>query len=128
MLIRYRKGEYAPEYFTLRSIYFQGRPPKSVNMHWRRFKIVDIPYLDHEAFDKWVLDRWKEKDELLEQFYDTGRFPSDKVTDVKAGIENGYIETAVKLRSWLEIASVFVVLGTLLLASQIIYQLLEMFS
>jgi 1-acyl-sn-glycerol-3-phosphate acyltransferase len=121
------KGEYAPEYFTLRSTYFQGRPPKSVNMHWRRYKISEIPYQDHKAFDKWVLDRWKEKDEMLEQYYNTGRFPSDNVSDTKAGIEDGYIETEVKLRSWLEVGQVFAVLLALAMVSNVVVKVWEMF-
>ncbi|KAJ5232011.1 hypothetical protein N7468_004967 [Penicillium chermesinum] len=37
------KGSYPDKYFTLRSTLIQGRPPTSVNMHWRRFAVADIP-------------------------------------------------------------------------------------
>lgn len=71
------EGEYGQDIFTLRSVYFLGRPPKSVNMYWRRYKISDLPVDDEEAMQKWVLDRWREKDVLLEEFHKTGRFPGE---------------------------------------------------
>jgi lysocardiolipin and lysophospholipid acyltransferase len=117
----FSKGKMAPDYFTLRSTYFQGRPPKSVNMHWRRFAVSSIPINDPVAFEQWVLARWKEKDELLETFYNTGRFPAD--IDQKAG---GYIETEVRLKSRLEIGQIFVVLATLALICNVVGKLWTM--
>ena len=117
----YSKEGYAPDYFTLRSTYLQGRPPKSVNMHWRRFATSSIPTKDPKAFETWVLDRWKEKDALLEQFYNTGRFPSDETKD-------GYIETEVRLQSWLEVGQIFVVLGALALVANVLAKLWEMMT
>ncbi|RMZ88607.1 hypothetical protein DV736_g4169, partial [Chaetothyriales sp. CBS 134916] len=116
-------GEYAPEYFTLRSIYFQGRPPKSVNMYWRRFKTAEIPYQDDAGFEKWILDRWKEKDDMLEQYYTTGRFPSDGVTDAKTGARDGFIETEVQPRSVLEVGQIFVILASLVLVANVLAKL-----
>jgi len=118
------KGEYAPDYFTLRSIYFQGRPPKSVNMHWRRFAVSSIPVKDADGFSEWLLARWKEKDELLETFYNTGRFPVDAVQD--GAKDGGYIETEVRLQRWVEIGQIFVVLAALALVSNVLTKLYEM--
>lgn len=97
-------GEYGQDLFTLRSVYFQGRPPKSVNMHWRRFAVKDMPIDDKDAMYEWVLARWREKDDLLAKFMETGKFPAsvDAVS-----IENGpddafktpYINTEVKPRN-----------------------------
>lgn len=109
-----RKGGYAQDYFTLRSTYFQGRPPKSVNMYWRRYAVPDIPVDDHEAFDAWVTQRWREKDELLDQYLRTGRFPSSELqAEDQSGAEDGFINTEVKIRSFQEIGTIFVVLATL---------------
>jgi lysocardiolipin and lysophospholipid acyltransferase len=119
-----RKGKYAPDYFTLRSTYFQGRPPKSVNMYWRRFAVADIPVGDTAAFDDWILKRWKEKDELLETFYNTGRFPSDET----ASKESGYIETEVKLKTPLEILAIFAPLGAFAMVANVFAKLWEMFA
>jgi 1-acyl-sn-glycerol-3-phosphate acyltransferase len=114
------KGGYAPEYFTLRSTYLQGRPPKSVNMYWRRFATSNIPIKDPKAFETWVLDRWKEKDALLEKFYETGRFPSDQ----KSG--DAYLETEVKLQHWLEVGQIFAVLAALAMVVNVLAKLWEM--
>ena len=116
----------APDYFTLRSTYFQGRPPKSVNMHWRRFAVSSIPVTDPEAFQQWVLARWREKDDLLETFYDTGRFPTDSM--LSGTKDGGYIETEVMLQHWAEVGQIFVVLATVALIANVLTQLWTMFS
>lgn len=83
-------------------------------MYWRRYAVSDIPVDDHEAFDAWVTQRWREKDELLDQYLKTGRFPSDEPqTADKSGTEDGCINTEVKLRSFQEIGTIFVVLASL---------------
>lgn len=104
-------GQLASEIFTLRSVYFQGRPPKSVNMYWRRFKLSDIPIHDDKAMEDWVLKRWQEKDAIIDHYQQTGRLPADREAvhiqgQVKPG--NGYIETEVKLGSTLEFLQIFV--------------------
>lgn len=40
------RGQFAQDIFTLKAGYLEGRPPKSVSMHWRRFAIKDIPMKD----------------------------------------------------------------------------------
>ncbi|KAL4817841.1 acyltransferase-domain-containing protein [Aspergillus spinulosporus] len=105
------KGSYADKYFTLRSTYVQGRPPTSVNMYWRRFAVADIPLDDQQEFDAWLRARWTEKDELLEEYFETGRFPSALAGSIEVGYgdatqlnaaENGYAEAHVRLGHWTE--------------------------
>jgi lysocardiolipin and lysophospholipid acyltransferase len=96
-------------------MYLQGRPPPSVNMHWRRFAIADIPLNDEKEFEVWLRDRWYEKDAFMEQFLTTGRFPPN--ASATNGATNGntkedYIETEVKLCHWWEVGNIFVVLAT----------------
>lgn len=83
-------GEFGQDIFTLRSTYFQGRPPKSVHMHWRRFHTSQIP-LGEKEFADWLNERWREKDDLIEHYVQTGRFPADEGSepnpDYKAGKE-----------------------------------------
>ncbi|KAI9679086.1 MAG: hypothetical protein M1829_001756 [Trizodia sp. TS-e1964] len=119
------RGEYGQDIFTLRSTYFQGRPPKSVNMYWRRFAISSIPLDDIKAFEQWLLARWREKDELLEMYVQNGRFPADDGIDASSGDGDGmgrievnsvkrgagYIETEVKA-NWWEVSRIFVVLAS----------------
>ncbi|KAI0157404.1 acyltransferase-domain-containing protein [Xylariaceae sp. FL1272] len=99
------RGRYGEEYFTISSTYTQGRPPKSVNFYWRRFAVADIPLETQEEFDKWLLQRWYEKDALLEEYVSTGRFPANG-----AGIK-GHIETEVKTQNWWEFVQIYVMLG-----------------
>lgn len=91
-------GEYAGGIYTIRSVYLEGRPPKSVNMHWRRFKVSDIPADDVDKMQAWTLQRWREKDEIIQTFLDTGRFPADEEAAKieEPGKIGPYIETEVR--------------------------------
>ncbi|KAG9323843.1 hypothetical protein KVV02_007853 [Mortierella alpina] len=68
-------GEIPQELYPLPGLYVNKAQPKEINMHLRRFAIKDIPTSEPE-FVEWVRARWLEKDELLEEFYTKGRFPS----------------------------------------------------
>ncbi|KAF9357781.1 hypothetical protein BGX26_003089 [Mortierella sp. AD094] len=68
-------GEIPQELYPLPGLYVDQAQPKEINMHLRRFAIKDIPETEPE-FVKWVRARWTEKDELMEEFYKTGKFPS----------------------------------------------------
>jgi hypothetical protein len=46
-------------------------------MHWRRFAVNEIPLDDQKEFEAWLVARWAEKDELMDEFFETGKFPSD---------------------------------------------------
>jgi lysocardiolipin and lysophospholipid acyltransferase len=82
-------------------------------MYWRRFAVSSIPLSSQAEFEQWLMQRWREKDELLEQWYNTGKFPSDVAAgDESKGIsKEGFIETEMMLSSWLEIGQIFVVLA-----------------
>lgn len=97
------RGQYAQDIFTLKASYLEGRPPKSVSMYWRRFKISSAPIDDPKAFDLWLRAHWTAKDKLLEGFVRTGRFP--------AGTGTGVIETEVKAVRWYEFMQIFAPVG-----------------
>jgi 1-acyl-sn-glycerol-3-phosphate acyltransferase len=108
------KGQYGQDIFTLRSSFFEGRPPKSVNMFWRRFKISDIPVDNDEAFGRWLNNRWREKDYILEYFYKFNQFPADDAVKALAAAEGKrkpnhakMIGTEVKAGGWDEFLSIF---------------------
>ncbi|EFW22956.1 hypothetical protein D8B26_006506 [Coccidioides posadasii str. Silveira] len=119
------KGSYAESYFTLRSTYLRGRPPKAVNFYWRRFAILDIPLNDQKEFEDWIYKRWGEKDQLLERFAETGRFPpfepgttsstgfKEERNQATGSANDGYIESEIRLRHWSEAGRVFTILITL---------------
>ncbi|KAK4690495.1 hypothetical protein P7C71_g6307, partial [Lecanoromycetidae sp. Uapishka_2] len=126
------RGSYGQDIFTLRSTYFQGRPPKSVNMYWRRFATSSIPIEDPKQFEQWLTTLWREKDALIEQYVENGRFPADEGHDAEGepamnGKANskvakgaGFIETEVKLAHWYEIGQIFVVLAMFALVFNIL--------
>lgn len=120
-----RSSQYAQDIFTVQASYLGGRPPVSVNMHWRRFRIDSIPIDDPAAFDIWLRDRWTEKDKLLGIYYRTGRFPADKgidkTPDGKVRQGAGYIETEVKSVRWYEFLQIFAPIGLFALVLYMFY-------
>ncbi|KAF9437284.1 hypothetical protein BGZ76_001346 [Entomortierella beljakovae] len=68
-------GEIPEELYPLPGLYVNQAQPKDINIHLRRFAIKDIPDTEPE-FVEWIRARWTEKDELMEQFYTNGKFPS----------------------------------------------------
>jgi hypothetical protein len=94
-------------------------------MHWRRFRIDSIPLDNPSAFDRWLGNRWVEKDMLLGIYYRTGRFPADKGVDrgadgkVRRGA--GYIETEVKSVRWYEFLQIFAPVGLFALVLYMFY-------
>ena len=102
------RGRFGEELFTLSGTYFRGQRPKSVNFYWRRFRVADIPLESQEAFDLWLRERWYEKDDLMELYVSTGRFPPSPGDAVTEGHE-GFLETEVRTRHWSEVLQIFAV-------------------
>lgn len=100
-------------------------------MYWRRFAVSDIPIDDHAQFDRWVMDRWLEKEAILESYALNGRFPADEGHDSEGepamnGYDGsevaqgaGFIETTVRLAHWYEIGHIFSVLASFALLANI---------
>lgn len=113
-----RPGQYAQDVWTIKSIYIDGHGPKSVSMHWRRFAVADIPE-DETKFDKWLEDRWAEKDELLAYYEKHGAFPyDDEVITEYEPVPNGagisktvtstnFVQTTVQPGSYLEVVQIY---------------------
>lgn len=92
-------------------------------MYWRRFATSSIPIDDSQQFEQWLMQRWREKDALLEQYIENGRFPADDdqetagehtingKSESKTLKGAGFIETQVQLAYWYEIGQIFVVLA-----------------
>lgn len=100
--------------YTLRSSFLEGRPPKSVNMHWRRFRIADIPTDSEKAFEVWLRNRWTEKDHFLEYYVKHGHFPAHRpwvIAETANPRPAKAIETQVKSKNWEEFLSIFAPLG-----------------
>ncbi|KAK3065292.1 hypothetical protein LTS18_002695 [Coniosporium uncinatum] len=127
-------GQFAQDIFTLRSIYLQGRPPKSVNLHWRRWKVADLPVSDEKAFNDWILERFREKDELIDRYLETGRFPVDEdwvdkpgangyLADGPVHTREPYVETQVRPASRGELLQIYAPVAGFLYAVAIIWNI-----
>lgn len=88
-------------------------------MHWRRFAVADIPLDDQKEFEEWLRARWAEKDQLLDVYFETGRFPSELAGSIEAkhgtkeqkyAADAGFVECYVRLHHWIEIGQIFGVL------------------
>jgi len=49
---------------------------RQVHLHVRRYPVAELPRVQQEL-SAWLVERWREKDELLERFYAEGAFPSE---------------------------------------------------
>jgi len=94
---------YGQDYYTLRSIFFDGVAPPEIHVHLRMFEVtgnvpigdlagtsgtktpdpkaehtveVDIPDHEKHMFDIWLRKLWIEKDESMDNFFKTGLFES----------------------------------------------------
>lgn len=131
-------GQFGQDIFTLRSSFFEGRPPKSVNMHWRRFRLDEIPYENTKAFEVWLRNRWREKDYMLEYFNRNNRFPAedfwkDHLDMSSQSSQNGgkslrtvprpavQIETEVKSGNWNEFVKIFAPITSIMMALTVAY-------
>lgn len=94
-------------------------------MYWRRFPISSIPLDNSKAFDLWLRARWTEKDNLIEGYLRTGRFPADKgvdkAPDGRTRRGAGYIMTEIKPNNWYEFLQVFAPIGMLVLVLYAFY-------
>ncbi len=119
------RGEFAQDIFTVGASYFGGRPPKSVNMYWRRFKVSNIPSDDPKKFELWLRQRWIEKDKFIEDYLRTGRFPADKGSSKDNKGQNisgaGHVEAEIKPKYWYEFLQVFAPIGLFALVLYMFY-------
>ena len=101
-------------------------------MHWRRFAVSTIPIDDTKEFEEWLRQRWIEKDELLEHYVQTGRFPADdeegpSVNGGKVVKGAGHIETEVQSASPIEFLQIFLPVMALGLVINVVVKFYQMF-
>ncbi|KAM0788721.1 hypothetical protein ACM66B_002814 [Microbotryomycetes sp. NB124-2] len=96
---------YAQDFYTLKTIFGLRTPPPRVHLHLRRYDIRQVPIgqirqgrtteqLEQDVtedertrFQQWTLDRWREKDEFMQSFYETGSF--ERVAQAHAAAADG---------------------------------------
>ncbi|KAF9454892.1 hypothetical protein P691DRAFT_799900 [Macrolepiota fuliginosa MF-IS2] len=101
---------YGQSYYTLRSIFFSGVAPPAIHIHLRLFDVrqdvpigdlsasvsngdvsaknaveVDVPAGEKESFDGWLRDLWRQKDEAITKYYETGTL--DTVPEVSTAVD-----------------------------------------
>jgi len=99
-------------------------------MYWRRFAVSEIPINDPTKFDEWLLERWREKDQLLEGYLQTGSFPANDGEDEapngaisSKGVESkDYIETEIRAKHWFEFLRIYVPMTALYLIIRLVGQ------
>lgn len=101
-------------------MFFDGVPPPMVHMHIRLFKVRElpigdsldkpinltsrnafddeIPELDKTKFDLWLRELWREKDQSITRFFESGRFSSKQLPVYKIPL---------KLRNYREFLDAF---------------------
>ncbi|GAA5934190.1 hypothetical protein JCM10213_003724 [Rhodosporidiobolus nylandii] len=98
---------YAQSYYTLQSAFGRGVPPPTVHLHLRTLHVPDIPLgavrntatprqiegeitaEEKDIFERWLRERWAEKDSLMGKFGEKGEFPTGA---------QGKVEVEVRLR------------------------------
>lgn len=90
-------------------------------MYWRRLAVSSIPLDDPKSFEAWLYKQWLEKENLLEQYARTGRFPPLEEKSIKnpsvtngsslKDLESGFIESQMRVAHWYELSQIFVVLA-----------------
>ena len=92
-------------------------------MHWRKFNVDKIPLGEDqkEEFDKWLQDRFYEKDALLDDFYKHGSFTKEKIAVC--------VRTEVRLKNPIgDVFSIFAVLALVAVVGRIIVLLTRIFG
>ena len=126
------QGQYGQDIFTLSGSLLEGKPPESVNMYFRRFRISTIPFTDDKAFEIWLRNRWREKDYLLEHFARYQVFPEDegwllrqKRADQARRLSASpakYIQAELKSKSEEEFLSIFTPLACVLMVAALMME------
>lgn len=61
---------------------FRGHIPEEIHFHFKRYNVADIPETENDL-KAWLEQRWKEKEQQLQQFYKDGYFKDSKLQNRK---------------------------------------------
>lgn len=119
-----KEDEYGELVFSLKKFYLKGHGPPVVNYFIKGYKLKDIPLgkeeldstveasdEDLQKFEDWLLKIWYEKDQLMDNFYKTGKW------GIKDDTQTKLIVGDFKLKNHFEFLKPFIVLLTVLLLS-----------
>ncbi|XP_026278500.1 lysocardiolipin acyltransferase 1-like [Frankliniella occidentalis] len=61
---------------------FRGHIPEEIHFHFKRYNVADIPETENDL-KAWLEQRWREKEQQLQQFYKDGYFKDSKLQNRK---------------------------------------------
>lgn len=121
-----RAGENGEDIYTLKRYFLLGYGPRCIHHHFQEWRIDDIPLggesgaedidevleEDYKRFEAWLFEVWRQKDSLMEEFYQKGSFRG----------EGEVVEAELKVRSLWDVAAVFVPIGVVALAVRAVWR------
>ncbi|CDK28501.1 unnamed protein product [Kuraishia capsulata CBS 1993] len=118
--------EFAQDIYGLLATYLYDRSPQSVDIHFRAHKIstalqsvkFDDSDEDFDEYQKWLFERWSEKDQLMEAYFQTGSFV-DKYHET--------IKTRLMLNSKLELFHVYSIVTATTLTLWVLWKVWALF-
>ncbi|KZT41410.1 hypothetical protein SISSUDRAFT_981995 [Sistotremastrum suecicum HHB10207 ss-3] len=112
------RNAYGQSHYTLRSVFMSGIPPPNIHLHLRIYDVkTEVPIGDvdirrdkaathsrteseatqeeRQVFENWLLQRWREKDALLEGFHQIGLLAPPKKSQTECFNERFTIPMAL---------------------------------
>ena len=100
-----KQNEYAESKYGLKDMFLRGKYPKIIDIHIRGLDVNEIPCDNDGEFEEWLYQVWREKDELLEKYYEHGTFYTKP--ESQSCVVNG-----LTLRKWEFLLSLSVPIAT----------------
>lgn len=75
---------------------------RTFHVHIKRFKLADLPMGDEKALSQWVVERFVEKDNILEYLEQNDKFPGEPITQGRTGFGTTlvYFMQAISIGFW----------------------------
>ena len=87
-------GKVIPEeFYGLKNTFFRGFGPKDIYIYVNYHQNSTVPSENVEEFSRWLLDRFYEKERLLDEFYRKGKFPGNASKPVPLATRKNWIHT-----------------------------------
>lgn len=129
-----KASDYGQDIYKIEQVFLQGKNPNRVDFFIRSFKIDEIPIgkedeteeeyaAAQKKFENWLFGVWAEKDQLMDNYYKTGSFITEKDEQDRYNTTDTVL-TVPKF----DFIKIFFVPMFLLLLGRIIYQLYALFQ
>lgn len=119
---------YAQDYYTLTSTFGLGQAPPIVHIHFEKIELEKVPIGSYELqeeektiFQEWMINKWREKDELMNGFYARGEFIDWKNKEDCHNIERVEVDMVTSLLDYVRLVSIPLILVFGLMALKLLY-------